>query len=133
MAAAGVEIRQTHTLVSHFSTLQLRPHCVCVCVSDVVCVSVFVFSSSVSVSLALFSSLSGVKRRSSSLNRLPSNAPQPTKEAHNKQPQVEQTGADTLLSSLPLSLIFSFFHPPLSHPPLSHPPLSCLPLSDPLE
>ncbi|XP_062856528.1 ensconsin isoform X2 [Trichomycterus rosablanca] len=31
------------------------------------------------------------KRRSSSLNRLPSNAPQASKEAH-KQPQVEQTG-----------------------------------------
>ncbi|XP_056624955.1 ensconsin isoform X7 [Triplophysa dalaica] len=33
----------------------------------------------------------GAKRRSSSLNRLPSNAPQAPKEAH-KQPQVEKTG-----------------------------------------
>lgn len=37
--------------------------------------------------------LLGAKRRSSSLNRLPSNFPRVAKEAH-KQPQVEQTGAD---------------------------------------
>lgn len=43
---------------------------------------------------------SGPKRRSSSLNRLPSNVPQASKEVH-KQPQVEKTGA-----KLPVLLLF---------------------------
>lgn len=43
---------------------------------------------------------SGAKRRSSSLNRLPSNGPQACKEAH-KQPQVEKTGA-----KLPVLFLF---------------------------
>ncbi len=43
---------------------------------------------------------SGAKRRSSSLNRLPSNVPQASKEVH-KQPQVEKTGA-----KLPVLLLF---------------------------
>ncbi|XP_056327993.1 ensconsin isoform X9 [Danio aesculapii] len=46
----------------------------------------------------------GAKRRSSSLNRLPSNAPQASKEAH-KQPQMEKTGPNLKKRSSSLSRV----------------------------
>ncbi|XP_062856530.1 ensconsin isoform X4 [Trichomycterus rosablanca] len=50
------------------------------------------------------------KRRSSSLNRLPSNAPQASKEAH-KQPQVEQTAQRSLASQVDSSVLSRLLTP----------------------
>ncbi|XP_062856532.1 ensconsin isoform X6 [Trichomycterus rosablanca] len=68
------------------------------------------------------------KRRSSSLNRLPSNAPQASKEAH-KQPQVEQTGPAPKKRSSSLSRVgngASSIGVPEKHAPIE--PVSASPL-----